>query len=155
MLLKHSVNLKKVSLESLDINNETFESLSKSSSINTLNLAMCRGITADGIILLLNNLKSLKSLNISWTDLDRESVTLICQYLTPKIKKINLSGCKTTLLDSDIEKLTQNCPKLTHLDISDAQSLTTLSIEYIASNLICLEHLTSSRCYSIQPSSYL
>ncbi len=55
--LKHCKNLKKISLESLALNNETFHFLSMNKSINTLNLCMTEGITVEGLIMILSNLK--------------------------------------------------------------------------------------------------
>ena len=56
-LLKHCKTLKKLSIESLDTNLETYSCLSMNKSINTLNLCMVSGIIVDGLILILNNLK--------------------------------------------------------------------------------------------------
>ena len=51
---------------------------------------------------------SLKNLNVGWSNLERESVVLLCKHLPCTIEKLNLSGCKTTLLDSDIHNLGQD-----------------------------------------------
>ena len=120
----------------------------------------------------------MKSLNISWTNLDRECVVLLCKHLSKSLESFNLSGCRTTLLDSgivcfffliawilfyitqkpfklDIKCLVTSCPNLAELDLSDCQSLTNTSVEMIANNLKNMRHLAFSRCYSIMPSSYL
>lgn len=55
----------------------------------------------------------------------------------------------------DIENLVQSCPNLIELDLSDAQSITSKSIELISNNLNKIEYLAFNRCYSIIPSSYL
>ncbi|CAF0904247.1 unnamed protein product [Brachionus calyciflorus] len=153
-LLKHCKSLLKLSLESLEINNETFLSLSKNKRLETLNLTSCRGFTVEGVIILLESFKNLVSLNMAWTDLDRESVYIICKHLPSSIKKLSLAGCKTTLLDSDIQNLVISCPNIVDLDLSDAQSLTNLSIETISNGFRNLEYVAFSRCYSIIPSSY-
>lgn len=97
----------------------------------------------------------LKNFNIGWSNLERESVVLLCKHLPSSIERLNISGCKTTLLDSDVQNLVISCPYLIELDLSDAQSLTGLCVKSIANHLYKLEYLAFSRCYSIQPSSYL
>ena len=57
ILIKHAKNLRKISLESLDINNETFHHLSLNTKIETLNICLCKGILVDGLILILSSLK--------------------------------------------------------------------------------------------------
>lgn len=154
-LLVHTKSLRKLSLESLDLDDETFKQLSGNPNIDTLNLGLCRNITVDGLILMLNSLKHLKSLNVAWVNIDREAVVLLCKHLPSSLQRLNLSGCKLTLLDSDIQNLVSSCPRLVELDASDGESLTNLSIQYIADGLEFIEHLAFSRCYSITPSSYL
>jgi F-box and leucine-rich repeat protein 1 (S-phase kinase-associated protein 2) len=56
-LIKHCKTLKKISLESLETNLETYSYLSLNRILNTLNLSMVTGINADALILLLNGLK--------------------------------------------------------------------------------------------------
>ena len=56
-LIKHCKTLKKISLESLETDSETYTHLSQNKLLNTLNLAMVTGITPDALVLLLNNLK--------------------------------------------------------------------------------------------------
>lgn len=154
-LLRSCKWLRKLSLESLEINIETFKSISRNKNLETINLCSCRGLTIDGIIIMLECFKQIESLNVAWTNLDRESVYILCKHLPKSIEKLSLAGCKTTLLDSDIESLVESCPNLVDLDLSDAQSLTNLSIKLIADNLVKLEYVAFSRCYSITPSSYL
>lgn len=56
-ILKHCRYLKKISLESLELNNETFNCLSQNTQIETLNLCLAKGIVVDGLILILSSLK--------------------------------------------------------------------------------------------------
>lgn len=56
-LIKHCKTLKKISLESLDTNLETYTYLSMNKNLNTVNLSMVTGINADALILIVNNLK--------------------------------------------------------------------------------------------------
>lgn len=153
-LLSHTKSLRKISLESLDLDDETFQHLSGNPSIDTLNLCLCRNITVDGIISMLNSLKHLRSLNVAWINIEREGVVLMCKHLPASLERLNLSGCKLSLLDSDIRSLVSSCPRLVELDVSDCESLTNLSVQYIADGLEFIEHLAFSRCYSITPSSY-
>ena len=57
-LLKHCKNLKKISLESLALTNETFHFLSMNKSLDTLNLCMAEDVSVDALIMILSNLKS-------------------------------------------------------------------------------------------------
>jgi len=155
VLLKHCKYLEKISIEALEVNNETMLHLSNNKKIDTLNLCLVRGLTVDGLVVILNNLKCLTSLNVGWANLDRESVALLCKYLPSCLERLNLTGCKTTLLDSDVENLAISCPNLIELDLSDAQSITGKSVEFICNGLCQCEYLAFSRCYSILPSSYL
>lgn len=154
-ILKCCKWLRKLSLESLELDNETFKSLSNNKNLETLNLCSCRGVKIDEIIIMLECFKELESLNMAWTNLDRESVYILCKHLPNSIQKLSLAGCKTTLLDSDIASLVESCPNMVDLDLSDAQSLTNTTIQIIANNLPKLEYVAFSRCYSIVPSSYL
>lgn len=155
LILKTTKYLKKISLEALELDTETCLYLSYNRQLDTLNLANCTGITYDGLVNLVHNLKKLSSLNLAWTSLNRESIILLCSYLPITIEKFNISGCRTTLLDDDIYSLCNTCPNLKELDISDAHSLTNYSIDIISSRLFNLEYIALSRCYSILPAAYL
>lgn len=60
-ILKHCFSLKKLSLESLKINNETLNLLSQNTNLDTLNLCMVEGIQVDGLIMILSSLTKYKN----------------------------------------------------------------------------------------------
>ena len=49
--------LKKISLESLEINNETLMHLTLNTKLETLNLCQTKGLLVDGLILIISSLK--------------------------------------------------------------------------------------------------
>ncbi len=57
-LLKHCKNLKRISLESLTLNERILMYLSENKSLSTLNLCMTQGIDPNVLIETLKNLKS-------------------------------------------------------------------------------------------------
>ena len=129
--------------------------MSRNPRLEALNLALCQNVTVDGLVTLLNSLAVLGELNVAWLNVEREGVVLLCKQLPAGLQRLNLSGCKLTLLDSDVKSLVAACPRLVELDVSDGESLTSLSVQYVAEGLRCIERLAFSRCYSITPSSYL
>ena len=44
----------------------------------------------------------LEALNLGWTNLSRESVIHLACCLTPGLLKLNISGCRETLVDNGI-----------------------------------------------------
>ena len=67
--------------------------------MEVLNLAMCRGITENGLVPICNNLNRLESLNIAWTGMSRGAVVYLVICLPASLCKLNLSGCRETLHD--------------------------------------------------------
>ncbi|XP_008547550.1 S-phase kinase-associated protein 2 isoform X1 [Microplitis demolitor] len=145
--------LKKLSLERCELNEPSCQAISKNTEITTLNLTMCEGIDLEAVKHLMK-LKNLNALNISWCSLTSESVSSLCKLLPPSVTRLNLAGCRKTITDDDVKILTDSCPDLVELDLSDCTLLTIISVQSIL-NLTQLEHLSLSRCYSISPSSYL
>ena len=56
-IVKHCKLLKKLSLESLETDDETYFYLSENKKLDTLNICMCKGISVDSLILILNRLR--------------------------------------------------------------------------------------------------
>lgn len=98
-LLATCTNLKKLSLEAVKIDNSVCREISKNQSLEVLNLAMVTGFTGIGVRYI-TKLKSLNSLNISWTDMDKVHVGKLVENLTATMLRLNIAGCRTTLLDS-------------------------------------------------------
>ena len=77
------------------------------------------GISRQGIVPLVENCQNLIELNVGWTDLSESAFDEICSKLSPTLKKLNVSGHRTSLADRHIREIVQRCPELVELDISD------------------------------------
>uniref|UniRef100_A0A1A9ZJH6 S-phase kinase-associated protein 2 n=1 Tax=Glossina pallidipes TaxID=7398 RepID=A0A1A9ZJH6_GLOPL len=154
ILLSRCRQLKKLSLEHVVLNDDICNEIAKNEDLEALNLAMCSGIEAWSVRKMLESLKQLSSLNISWTNLSVDAVTSLVTNITPNILRLNMAGCRKTMFDSHLESLHKRCPELLELDLSDCTGLTGNAI-----NIICkfnaLEYLSLSRCYSIPAAAYV
>ncbi|KAL9897555.1 S-phase kinase-associated protein 2 isoform 1-T1 [Glossina fuscipes fuscipes] len=154
MLLSRCRQLKKLSLEHVVLNDDICNEIAKNEDLEAINLAMCSGIEAWSVRKMLESLKQLSSLNISWTNLSVDAVTSLVTNITPNILRLNMAGCRKTMFDSHLESLHKRCPELLELDLSDCTGLTGNAI-----NIICkfkaLEYLSLSRCYSIPAAAYV
>lgn len=56
-LMKHCKSLLKLSLESLELDNQTFVCMSSNEKLETLNLSSCKGFSTEGVVLLLESFK--------------------------------------------------------------------------------------------------
>ncbi|KAI0230577.1 S-phase kinase-associated protein 2 [Lamellibrachia satsuma] len=145
--------LRKLSLENCQLNTNVCRYIGQNSNLEVLNLCMCSGISENGLVPICNNLQRLDALNIGWTDMTRGAVLYLVICLPTELTKLNLSGCRMSLLDEDIQQLCNSCPHLKELDLSDATMLSSASVECIATSLNGLEYIALSRCYRIIPSS--
>ncbi|XP_070195611.1 S-phase kinase-associated protein 2-like [Littorina saxatilis] len=152
-IFAHCKQLRKVSLENVPVNDTVFHLLSENTHLDTLNLVMCQGVTASGLMPLFAHCRMLTQLNLAWTGMDRSCVAYVCGAVPPSMRLLNLSGCREAISDEDVETLCTRCPHLYELDLSDSLRLTDLSIDIIRQNLRELRRLSLSRCYSILPSS--
>ncbi|XP_018783482.1 PREDICTED: S-phase kinase-associated protein 2 isoform X1 [Bactrocera latifrons] len=154
MLLSRCRQLKKLSLEHVPINDEICNEIAKNANLEALNLAMCIGLEAWSVRKIMESLKNLNSLNISWTNLSVDAVTSVVTNVTPNLLRLNMAGCRKTLYDSHVASLAKRCPQLLEIDFSDCTALTGNVI-----NIICrfkmLEYLSLSRCYLIPASAYM
>uniref|UniRef100_A0A1A9WPH1 S-phase kinase-associated protein 2 n=1 Tax=Glossina brevipalpis TaxID=37001 RepID=A0A1A9WPH1_9MUSC len=154
MFLSRCRQLKKLSLEHVSLNDDICNEIAKNEDLEALNLAMCSGIEAWSVRKMMESLKQLSSLNISWTNLSIDAVTSLVTNITPNILRLNVAGCRKTMFDSHLESLHKRCPDLLELDLSDCTGLTGNAI-----NIICkfkaLEYLSLSRCYSIPAAAYI
>lgn len=91
--------LKKLSLEFVPVNDAICFEISENEKIETLNLAMCEGLTVAGVTVMLPRLKHLFALNISWTHLNTESVDVVAACLAPSTMRLNIAGCRDSLMD--------------------------------------------------------
>ncbi|XP_025111094.1 S-phase kinase-associated protein 2-like isoform X2 [Pomacea canaliculata] len=143
--------LRKLSLENLQLNNAVFNMLGENEDLEELNLCMCHGITTDGLRAIFSNCKCLEALNVAWTAMSQSTINYLSLCLPANILKLNLSGCRENITDKDVVELCRACPDLMELDLSDATLLTCHAVLHISKHLQQLEHLALSRCYHISP----
>ncbi|KAG4065758.1 hypothetical protein HA402_012436 [Bradysia odoriphaga] len=153
-LFAKCVNLKKLSLEAVPINAAVCAGIGKNRQLEALNMTMCTGLDKYGIKNLLLELKSLENLNISWTSMNTECVDTLIKRAPKSLIRLNIAGCRKSLADNHIAELAKSCPGLIELDVSDCVNLTSVCIEYLR-KFKRLEFLSMSRCYNINPASYI
>lgn len=93
-------SLKKLSLEAVSVNDNVCREISQNRSLESLNLAMCEGLTTHSVTLMVENLTNLFALNISWTRLNQSSVDIVIENVPPTIQRLNIAGCRKTLVNS-------------------------------------------------------
>ncbi|XP_020285054.1 S-phase kinase-associated protein 2 isoform X2 [Pseudomyrmex gracilis] len=152
-LLSKCKYLKKLSLEKCVLNRDCCRAISQNTELEVLNLTMCENMDSDCIADLMK-LKCLNSLNMSWCSLDNDCMTLLCRTLTPTITRLNLAGYRKTLIDDNVKDLSNRCPDIIELDLSDCAMLTMQAVPSLL-NFSKLEHLSLSRCYCIPQSAYM
>ncbi|CAF3968993.1 unnamed protein product [Rotaria sp. Silwood2] len=154
-LLGSCCSLRKLSLESMPLNYKIIEKIVLHEQLDTLNLAMCTGLTFECCQLITNKLSLLRCLNIAWTELTSESVKYICETIPRCIEKLNISGQRYNLTDDYIQLLVRRAPRLCVLDISDSVLITDQSIIAFRQHSRLLGHLSASRCYLITPAALI
>ncbi|XP_067677623.1 S-phase kinase-associated protein 2-like [Haliotis asinina] len=147
-------DLKKISLENAELSDNICSYIGENKDLDTLNLCMCRGITANGLVPIMSNCRKLDSINLAWTSLDRNNVMYVTLCLPDSVRKLNISGCRDNITDEDVLQLCRACPYLNELDLSDSTSITCASVHHIADHLTELEHLALSRCYHIASTTF-
>ncbi|KAJ8705043.1 hypothetical protein PYW08_012363 [Mythimna loreyi] len=144
-LLQSCPSLKKLSLESVQLEDSSCELIGKCSNLETLNLTMALGVTAEGLKSVLEGCNSLLSLNISWCSLSEAALEVLVTTAPQRLQRLNIGGARI-MTDDIIERLVCRCPRLLELDISDCGRLTARCAVALSS-LQRLEHLALSRCY--------
>ncbi|XP_055700219.1 S-phase kinase-associated protein 2 [Phlebotomus papatasi] len=147
-LLKTCRQLRKLSLEHLTLNDRVCEEIAQNTQLEVLNLTLCSGIRSRGLKNILTNLDRLQSLNISWTNLETESVAILVETITPNILRLNMAGCRKSLMDDHLSTLVDRCANIREFDASDC-NLLTVDVIKILTGLRELEYLSLSRCYNI------
>lgn len=92
--------LRKLSLETVPIDISVCKQIAENKNLEVLNLAMCEGITTECASIMMISLQSLLALNISWTQLNAESVLAVASHVSPLLMRFNISGCRKTFMDS-------------------------------------------------------
>lgn len=148
--------LRNVSLEGLDVTQSVLGCI-VSPFLERLNLCLCHKLTSYGLVNLLNNCTHLTDLNLAWTNLCKESPREIIKALPSGLKRLNLSGFRNTLQDYDVGILTQQCPTLIEVDLSDCDSemITSKTVLFLVRRLAnSLQAVNLSRCYQINPNNF-
>ncbi|KAH8292147.1 hypothetical protein KR054_006317 [Drosophila jambulina] len=153
-LLSQCRQLKKISLESTELDDDICAEIAKNKSLEAVNLTMASGLTANSVRLMMESLTNLSSLNISWTDLTADAVTALVANISPNVIRLNIAGCRRVLFDSHVATLQRRCPQLLELDLSDCNSLTPEAIPAIM-KFKMLEYLSVSRCYLIPATRFI
>ncbi|RZF40295.1 hypothetical protein LSTR_LSTR012598 [Laodelphax striatellus] len=154
LLLSKCSDLRKLSLEHCTADVKVCESVAQNTKLETLNMVLCYELSCEGITKILENCKRLKELNLGWTNLDRASVEAVCTLVNEEITHLDMSGCKSSLLDEHACQLIDRCRDLVYLDLSDCTKISEPTLEAIVAKLTKLQQLSISRCYKIIPQSY-
>ena len=122
---------KSTSLKTLDVTESKLALMSEISIVipyghrlTSLNLSMVGCNNHHNFLLrystierIVDKLKSLKNIILAGTSLCRKSITYLCTYLSSTVEKINLATERVR--DSDIRALTNTCPNISFLNISE------------------------------------
>jgi len=154
-LLSHCSSLRNLSLEMCEVNDLVCSAIAANDNLRILHMGQVQGISQLGISRILSKCHNLVELNLGWTGLSEKSLQSICSLLKDQLKRLCLSGNRETLTDEHMELLLLNCPNLKEIDVSDSSKLTSVSLNLILEHCHSIESISTSRCYSIQPSSYL
>lgn len=100
VLFSQCRQLKKLSLEHIEVNDSICFEISQNPMLETLNLSMASGLTDVGVRQMMTSLTKLNSLNISWTELSAEAVTALVTHTTSNLIRLNIAGCRRVLFDS-------------------------------------------------------
>ncbi|XP_067935569.1 S-phase kinase-associated protein 2-like isoform X2 [Watersipora subatra] len=145
-LLFHCKQLRKLSLESLTVNNNICRAISHNLMLTTLNCTMVSGLSHSGLRHILRSCTLLHELNLAWIRLPLEDVKPVISQLPRQLLRLNLSGCRENIDDSDVKLLVSTCPLLQELDLSDSLRLTESSVLHIQESLPFLQAIHLSSC---------
>ncbi|GFN94182.1 S-phase kinase-associated protein 2 [Plakobranchus ocellatus] len=151
-MLKFCPYLRKISLENIPVTEQLLINLGFTSPyLDTVNLAMCQGVTSKGLKSIIENCSSLSHLNIAWTCMSRHDVQSVIHSLPEQLLSLDISGNREKITDDDIKILCDQSPHLRDLELSDSTEITNASVDTIGFNLRSLKRISLSRCYSITP----
>jgi len=154
-LLSTCRHLKKLALEHVTLSEEACKQIGKNTNLEVLHMALCQGVSDEGVNRLFGRLTKLRELNLSWTDVSGRGLSNLAGLLPASLERLNLAGYRSSLQDIHVEELVGRCSNIRELDVSDATQITVAALNFIADNLLRLESLSTSRCYAITPTSYL
>ena len=93
-LLATCRHLNKLSLEFVPVDTLVCREIAQNRGMEVLNLAMCDGLTKEGVAVMMIALKKIEALNVSWTGMSAECVNQIAERISPTIRRLNFSGCR-------------------------------------------------------------
>ncbi|NXO04950.1 SKP2 protein, partial [Rhinopomastus cyanomelas] len=144
--------LQNLSLEGLVLSDDIMKSIAKNPGLIRLNLSGCSGFSPEALELMLSSCSRLEELNLSWCKFTETHVKVAVNHITSSVTQLNFSGYRQNLQISDVKRLVERCPLLTHLDLSDSVMLKPECF-YHFQQLSFLQHLCLSRCYLISPAA--
>ncbi|KAK3773790.1 hypothetical protein RRG08_010999 [Elysia crispata] len=151
-MLKFCPYLRKISLENIPVTEQLLMNMGFTSPyLDTVNLAMCQGVTYKGLQCIIDHCPSLSHLNIAWTCMSHQDICHVIKNLPEQLLSLDISGNRDKISDEDIETLCHQCPQLRDLEISDSTEITNAAVDIISENLRHLRRISLSRCYSITP----
>uniref|UniRef100_A0A0N5B048 F-box domain-containing protein n=1 Tax=Syphacia muris TaxID=451379 RepID=A0A0N5B048_9BILA len=155
-ILQRCTLLQAIAFENNTLEDSVLKAISKNSFLKYLCLPMCQGYTSAGLKYICKGCKNLIEANFAWSSFTADHVEVLCNNLPASLQRLDISGIinKDALSDADIVNLTNCCPKLTDIDISDAPSITAVSMKRLL-GLPLLKGLTVSRCYSIDATAFM
>ena len=134
-LLSSCHSLENLSMKGYTLNSKIIEALSlkNGKTMKVLNLSSCKGLVLESIQLIVRNCLELRELNLEYTNLSNESISLLSNELTTKIEKLSLNWLKI-VKDEHIVAIVNRCKNLITLDLA-FNSITNLSLNSIVENL--------------------
>ncbi|XP_049762937.1 S-phase kinase-associated protein 2 [Schistocerca cancellata] len=145
--------LRKLSLENCFLNADCCAAIGENSGLEVLNMSGCEGVNERGITSIITGCSRLSSLNLAWTNLSKGALEMLCSKVPKSLQRLNISGCKKTMEDKNVEQLVNRCPDLVELDLSDCINLTDATLTAVC-QLSKIEYVACSRCYGITPAGY-
>jgi len=142
--------LRRISLENIPVSELLLMNLGQNSpNLQTINLAMCEGVTGDGMKAIFRGCNRLVELNCSWTSMSAKDIRKTLRNLPKQLRELNMAGYRENMNDEGVVTILERCPQLRVLDISDSTQVSDDSIEMIPSELKSLHTLSLSRCYRV------
>ncbi|KAM3955159.1 S-phase kinase-associated protein 2 [Aphomia sociella] len=167
-LLACCPNLKKLSLENVQLRDSTCALIGKCKNLETLNLTMAQGITPEGLTYILEGCPNLLSLNLSWCGLSAAALTVL---VGPEDEQDGAEGAPRPRMGAPgprrglrncsdsvwlepgysqmivmVCRLARRRARLLELDVSDCAALGGGALPALR-RLPRLHHLALSRCY--------
>lgn len=147
--LNEMENLQKIRIHLYNLDNESLNYLLKNCKILTsLELYICNLNISDDAFLSLQRKCQLTEFGLPYTSITDISLQIISDAC-PRLKVINISNCYQ-ITDRGLSYLAENCVRLEHIAISSIPSLTRRSINKIADNCVSLKTLNVKKCNGVE-----